>query len=88
MIDEECFMCPFSIKKKKKKKKKVKFSDHNAIVVRLNIEHEKKKVANIAKSWRITNEGMQKLIMATNETFNERLNGGIPQSKISMRNTI
>ena len=61
-------MCPFSLKKKKNVEE-TQFSDHNAIVVRLLMEHNKKNEVNKAKSWRITKEGLQKLIEITNDTF-------------------
>ena len=68
IIDEECLMCPFSLKKKNNVEE-TQFSDHNAIVVRLLMEHNKKNEVNKAKSWRITKEGLQKLIEITNDTF-------------------
>lgn len=66
-IDEECLMCPFSIKKKKKAEEH-KFSDHNAIVVKLKMGHEKKRVTN-TMSWRITDDGLQKLAQLTSDSF-------------------
>ena len=69
IIDEECIMCPFSIKKKNKVEK-VQFSDHNAILMKLQIAHEKKNASKQPKSWRITNDGLQKLVQLTNDEFN------------------
>ena len=57
-------MCPFSIKNRKHQ-----FSDHNAIVVRLKMEHEMKRVTNNMMSWRITDDGLQKLSQLTNDSF-------------------
>ena len=61
-------MCPFSLKKKKKGEE-VQFSDHNAIMVKLQMTYEKKKQTRQSKSWRITNDGLQKLAMLTEEKF-------------------
>ena len=54
IIDEDCIFCPFHLKKKEPQ-----FSDHNAIITRFKIKHQKKKYIPISK-WRITHHGLEK----------------------------
>ena len=65
IIDEDCLLCPFSTQKSGVKK----FSDHNAILLRLNIPYQKPESTSAAKAWRITDDGIQKLIEITNKEF-------------------
>ena len=57
LIDEECTMCPFSLKKLKGEKVP-QYSDHNAIVVRMEIAHKRKK-SNKQESWSLTKNGLE-----------------------------
>ena len=63
IIDEECIVCPFSVKFGNKQ-----YSDHNAIILRLMISFEKRTPAKQPKSWRITEDGIQQLIDLTIDT--------------------
>ena len=62
-IDEACVYCPFRILKKNGCNEP-KYSDHNAIIVRLKIEHEKKPTQK-EKGWKITDEGLKKFELDT-----------------------
>ena len=42
LIDEDCVYCPFKVTKKKGQEE-AKFSDHNAIVLHMELHHESKK---------------------------------------------
>ena len=74
IIDEECLLCPFSVKQSEGTKEP-QFSDHNAIVLHMEIRHERKTRNNLPKSWRITDEGLQKLAQLTNEEFDYSYEG-------------
>ena len=60
IIDEECVFCPFSVKKKEQQ-----FSDHNAFIIKMVIEHSKK-IVPPQSSWKITPEGLEKFHDHTN----------------------
>jgi hypothetical protein len=68
IIDEQCILCPFCLKKSKGNQEP-QYSDHNAIILRMEMCYEKKRPTNQPKSWRITDDGLQKLIQMTNEGF-------------------
>ena len=68
IIDEDCVMCPFSLKKKNKSDE-IQFSDHNAIMLKLRIKYEKKNPPPSSKSWRITADGLKKLAQLTDDVF-------------------
>ena len=63
VIDEECVFCPFSIKKNKKREPQ--YSDHNAFIIKMVIEHSKK-ADKPQTSWKITPEGLQEFHDHTN----------------------
>ena len=68
LIDEECLFCPFNIKKKKGRQQ-LQLSDHNAIVINLSIPYESKTQKHVPKSWRITEDGLEKLNHITTENI-------------------
>ena len=68
IIDEQCVFCPFKIKKKKGLEEP-QYSDHNAIVVQLEMEHEGKHKPTNSNSWRITEDGLEKFIECTSTDF-------------------
>ena len=79
LIDEECLFCSFGIVKVNKKEQP-NFSDHNAFLLRLTIPHEKKKEPRLAKSWRLTSDGLEKFNQLTNENFEVgTLEGGVQE---------
>ena len=75
LIDEECLMCPFWVEKVKGKDTP-KFSDHNAIILRLSIPHEKNHEDKPALSWKITKEGLDKLAHVTSNDLDQSIQGG------------
>ena len=79
VIDEECLFCPFRIQTIKGNPTP-KFSDHNAIITKFHIEHQKKKSAPV-KKWKITNEGMEDFHQLTTNGFDTRLPQGNAQEK-------
>lgn len=73
-IDEECLLCPFGVKKRKGVAEP-QFSDHNAIILKMSIPHEKKKIP-IPKKWKLTQDGLEKFRQITTDEFNDRLPTG------------
>ena len=78
-IDEECLLCPFRIEKYKSKSEP-KYSDHNAIITELKIEHERT-VSRSQKKWRITTEGLDEFQKLTTEGMDMDLTGNNIQEK-------
>ena len=70
LIDEECLLTPYSLSNQNNTNNQ-QFTDHNAIAVKLKIQHQSmKKVTR--KSWHITNEGLVEFKKITNnENFLE-----------------
>ena len=69
-IDEERLFCPFSITKKKGKEIP-KFSDHNAMIMELVIEHKKKVTKACDTNWMITAEGLSSWLIQTEDKFKD-----------------
>ena len=80
IIDEQCLVCPFSVKKSKGRQTQ-QFSDHNAMILRLEMPHEKKVADKLPKSWKITDEGLQKLVHLTNQEFKCKSDGNTFQER-------
>ena len=59
VIDEQCVFCPFRLVRERGREIP-KYSDHNAMVIRLEIEHEKQKAIVENKGWIISGEGLEK----------------------------
>ena len=78
LIDEECLFCPFSITKRKNKQHQ-QFSDHNAIILNLEIPHEKKKQNYVPKSWRLTKDGLEKFKQLTSCGFDDVHQGNVQE---------
>ena len=74
IIDEECIFCPFKVIKKMGQEEP-QFSDHNAILVQLELEHEEKHSSPPSRSWRITPEGLEKFLDHTSRDFDSELRG-------------
>ena len=66
VIDEECLMCPFHVKKEKGKEV-VKFTDHNSILLKLAIEPPERRKEEPQLRWRINDEGRAALQEITQE---------------------
>ena len=66
VIDEERVFCPFSIKKGKLPQ----FSDHNAFIMKMTIEHSKKKMQPEV-SWMITPNGLNEFKQLTKYNLRE-----------------
>ncbi len=60
LIDEECLMCPFHMKKEKGKEV-VKFSDHNSILLKAVIETPARRKDEPQFMWRINDHGKEVL---------------------------
>ena len=65
IIDENCLLCPFAIKKKKNDII-LQYSDHNSIITTLQLPHTKNKIPK-QKSWRLTEKGLHNFNMLTSD---------------------
>ena len=79
IIDEDCVFCPFRINKVKGIAEP-QYSDHNPIITRSHIQHEKKK-AQRSERWKITEEGLEEFFHLTTEGFDTNLPDGDLQEK-------
>ncbi len=80
VIDEECIFCPFYTTTKKKIPQ---YSDHNAMIIKMSIEHSKKKT-NPDVSWKITPEGIQNFQDITNSDLRDIESTNKPQKMYNM----
>ena len=73
-IDEEKLFSPYSLRKKRMKESHTKvYSDHNALLLSLNItagKQEKKKTPEFC-GWKITSEGLNDFQRMTSKTYDE-----------------
>ena len=79
IIDEDCVFCPFRINKVKGIAEP-QYSDHNPIITRSHIQHEKIK-AQRSERWKITEEGLEEFFHLTTEGFDTNLPDGDLQEK-------
>ena len=77
IIDEECLFCPFSMKKEKDVFLQ-QYSDHNPIIIKLKIPHQKKKIPH-SYNWQLTKEGLEDFQRLTTNNFDDILPRGDPQ---------
>ena len=79
IVDEECIFCPFQVRRKNGKIEP-HFSDHNAQIIKLQIEHNKKQT-EIDKGWKLSKEGLERLNKITNNDFITEIVGDSIQGK-------
>ncbi len=87
IIDEDCLFCPFRIKKNDGKMEP-QFSDDNAIIVKLLIPHQSKKVVNPPRRWKLTGESMDKFFQVTSDKLDTQIPKGDIQHKYDHMETI
>ena len=61
-IDEECVFCPFYTRGATKEQQ---FSDHNAFIVKMRMDHSCKKPVEKETGWKIHDEGLQQFLELT-----------------------
>ena len=71
LIDETCLVCPFSLKRVKGNEER-QFSDHNTILLDLNLPRSTKKPAKAsATKWKLNEEGLNLFHEMTNVNVND-----------------